>query len=237
MLWGTDASMVQTSRTGGCGSSPPSITSTPRSSAITSRPTASRFSALEPISQALTERFGGIAANAARGVTRARRQRAAIHRPPLHPPDSPLGHGAQPRLPAPAGDNGVCERFFRTLKEQAIFGRIFRTAAEVKAAVSEFVARYNASWHLARLGYPQPARLPGATLCGSEIADGSMSDPAVRSECDRSRRPDLATPGQRAQGRSSKAAGLRVSGSCLTGPSTVASFPQVGSPQPRPATL
>ena len=29
----------------------------------------SRFSALEPISQALTERFGEIAANAARGVT------------------------------------------------------------------------------------------------------------------------------------------------------------------------
>ena len=52
--------------------------------------------------------------------------------------------------------NGVCERFFRTLKEQAIFGRIFRTTAEVKAAVSEFVARYNASWHLARLGFRSP---------------------------------------------------------------------------------
>jgi len=53
-------------------------------------------------------------------------------------------------------DNGVCERFFRTLKEQAIFGRIFRTAAEVRAAVSEFAARYNTCWRLARLGFHSP---------------------------------------------------------------------------------
>ena len=52
--------------------------------------------------------------------------------------------------------NGVIERFFRTLKEQAIWGRTFRTAAEVRAAVSDFVARYNAAWRLERLGYLSP---------------------------------------------------------------------------------
>src|SRR3954469_3709667 len=52
--------------------------------------------------------------------------------------------------------NGVIERFFRTLKEQAIWGRTFRTAAEVWAAVSDFVARYNAAWRLERLGYLSP---------------------------------------------------------------------------------
>jgi Integrase core domain len=62
-------------------------------------------------------------------------------------------------------------RFFRTLKQQAIYGRIFRIAAEVAAAVAEFVARYNSSWRLARLRYPEPARLPGATLCGVEPAE------------------------------------------------------------------
>jgi hypothetical protein len=49
-----------------------------------------------------------------------------------------------------------------------------------------------------------------------------MTDPAVRSEGDRSRRPDQPNPSRRAQGRSSKAAGLRVSGLCLTEPSTLA---------------
>ena len=52
--------------------------------------------------------------------------------------------------------NVVCERFFRTLKEQVIFGQIFRTVAEVRAAVSEFVARYNSDWRLARLGFRSP---------------------------------------------------------------------------------
>jgi hypothetical protein len=49
-----------------------------------------------------------------------------------------------------------------------------------------------------------------------------MIDPAVRSECDRSRRPDQPNPSQRVQGWSSKAEGLRVSGLCLTEPSTLA---------------
>ena len=52
--------------------------------------------------------------------------------------------------------NGVIERFFRTLKEQAIWGRSFRTAAEVRAAVTDFVARYNTAWRLERLGYLSP---------------------------------------------------------------------------------
>jgi putative transposase len=37
----------------------------------------------------------------------------------------------------------VVERFFRTLKEQAIYGRIFHNLDEVRAAVAAFVAAYN----------------------------------------------------------------------------------------------
>ena len=39
--------------------------------------------------------------------------------------------------------NGVVERFFRTLKEQVVYGRVFHTVAEVKAAVATFITRYN----------------------------------------------------------------------------------------------
>jgi transposase InsO family protein len=49
--------------------------------------------------------------------------------------------------------NGVIERFFRTLKEQAISRWNFRTTAEVRAAVTDFVAGYNAAWRQERLGY------------------------------------------------------------------------------------
>ena len=40
--------------------------------------------------------------------------------------------------------NGVIERFFRTLKEQVVHGRVFQTLEGVRDAVRIFVARYNA---------------------------------------------------------------------------------------------
>ena len=46
--------------------------------------------------------------------------------------------------------NGVAERWNRTLKEQAIHGRIFQNLAAVRAAVADFVERY---WRLEKLGY------------------------------------------------------------------------------------
>jgi transposase InsO family protein len=39
--------------------------------------------------------------------------------------------------------NGVAERFNRTLKEQAIHGRIFQNVEAVRAAVTDFKDRYN----------------------------------------------------------------------------------------------
>jgi putative transposase len=42
--------------------------------------------------------------------------------------------------------NGVIKRFFRTLKEQIVHGRIYQTINEVRDAVRHFVAHYNAEW-------------------------------------------------------------------------------------------
>jgi len=42
--------------------------------------------------------------------------------------------------------NGVAERFFRTLKEQIVYGRLYRTVAELRAAVETFVDLYNEHW-------------------------------------------------------------------------------------------
>src|SRR5215213_8951943 len=54
--------------------------------------------------------------------------------------------------------NGVAERFIRTLKEQVVWGRIFRNAEEVRAAVRAFVARYNEHWLLEKNAYRSPAQ-------------------------------------------------------------------------------
>ena len=52
--------------------------------------------------------------------------------------------------------NGVVECWNRTLKEQAVYGRVFRNLAEVRAAVAAFVERYNQCWRLEKLAYRTP---------------------------------------------------------------------------------
>jgi transposase InsO family protein len=53
--------------------------------------------------------------------------------------------------------NGIAERFFRTLKEQAIYGRVFRSLEEVRQAVATFVKQYNAFWLVEKRGHLSPA--------------------------------------------------------------------------------
>jgi len=52
--------------------------------------------------------------------------------------------------------NGVAERFNRTLKEQAIYGRTFRNVADVRDAVNQFVTAYNSHWRLEKLRFQTP---------------------------------------------------------------------------------
>jgi transposase InsO family protein len=53
--------------------------------------------------------------------------------------------------------NGVIERLFRMLKEQIIHGRVFQTIDELREAVRDFVARYNAEWLVEKNGYSAPS--------------------------------------------------------------------------------
>jgi transposase InsO family protein len=156
VLWGTDATMVQTVDNGRVWifAALDHFNSEVIGHHVSTD--GSRFSALEPISQAVTARFGGIGADAARGVS----VRAD------HGPQYIARHFTQQvkhwgmtmsyALRHQPECNGVTERFFRTLKEQAIFGRIFRSAAEVKTVIAAFIARYNGFWRLERLGYQSP---------------------------------------------------------------------------------
>ena len=52
--------------------------------------------------------------------------------------------------------NGVIERFFRTLKEQIVHGRIYQSIDDVRHAVRTFVARYNAEWLIEKNGLRSP---------------------------------------------------------------------------------
>ena len=118
----------------------------------------SRFAALEPVAQGLRRHYGSVEADVARGL--------ALR----------MDHGSQYLsdhflkqlrywgihlsfgfLEEPE-TNGVVERWNRTLKDQAVYGRVIRNLANVRAAVAEFVERYNQCWRLEKLAYRHATR-------------------------------------------------------------------------------
>ena len=118
--------------------------------------TGNRFAALQPIAQGLQTEFGATGADAGRGLT------LRMDHGTQYTADDFLNQikfwGIAPSFAfvAEPQTNGVAERFNRTLKEQAIHGRIFKNVEEVRAAVTAFKDRYNRHWRLEKLGFMSP---------------------------------------------------------------------------------
>ena len=115
-----------------------------------------RFNALEPIAMGLKEIFGSTLADVARGLSLR-----MDHGPQYtsdHFQEQIRYWGVAPSFAyvREPETNGVIERFNRTLKEQAIYGRVFKDIEEVRSAVGEFVKNYNAHWRLEKLNYRSP---------------------------------------------------------------------------------
>ena len=52
--------------------------------------------------------------------------------------------------------NGAVERFFRTLKEQFIYGIPFRNIQELREAIKTFIHHYNTQWLIEKNGFMSP---------------------------------------------------------------------------------
>jgi transposase InsO family protein len=112
-----------------------------------------RFEATQALGMAVRQQFGHLSAGAARGL--ALRHDHGSNFMAEHFQKQARFWGISPSY-AFVGEpeaNGVIERLFRTLKEQAIHGRIFQTIDEVRDAVRAFAARYNAEWLIEKNGY------------------------------------------------------------------------------------
>src|ERR1700683_3585774 len=70
-----------------------------------------------------------------------------------------LGIEASPSFVREPEGNGVAERFIRTLKENLLWVRAFKTIEELRAELGAFARRYNETWLVARHGYKTPARV------------------------------------------------------------------------------
>lgn len=118
----------------------------------------SRYAALEPVSMAMKNIYGAVAAETARGL--ALRMDHGTQYLSDHFLNQVRFWGIQPSfgfIQEPE-TNGVAERFNRTLKEQAIYGRVFRNIEEVRAAAGKFIATYNEHWLIQKLGHRSPAQ-------------------------------------------------------------------------------
>ena len=123
-----------------------------------------RFAALQPLAMALTAHRGGTACDAGRGI-RVRQDHGCQYTSAVCL-DQVRAWGMAPSF-AFVGEpqtNGVAERFIRTLKEQAIHGRVFKNVDELREAVGRFVQNYNCLWRVEKLAFKTPLEARAAAL-------------------------------------------------------------------------
>ena len=118
--------------------------------------TGDRFAALEPVTQAVKKIYGSTGKDVAKGL------KIRIDNGSQYTSDYFLKQIAYMGIQDSFGiirqpqTNGVAERFNRTLKEQILDGKIFYDVEELREAVRQFVAQYNAKWLLGKLNYQSP---------------------------------------------------------------------------------
>ena len=115
-----------------------------------------RFAALEPVTKSVRRVFGSIGKGVASGVKLRIDNGCQYTSDYFLQQIGYMGIEQSFGLVKQPQTNGVAERFNRTLKEQILSGRAFRTIEEVREAVGQFVEKYNAKWLLEKLGYRSP---------------------------------------------------------------------------------
>ena len=118
--------------------------------------TGDRYAALQPLSMALSSLYGSVKKGIARGLSL--RMDHGTQYLSDHFQNQIKFWGITPSFAfvAEPQTNGVAERFNRTLKEQAIYGQVFRTVKDVREAVETFVDLYNNEWRVEKNGFRSP---------------------------------------------------------------------------------
>jgi len=121
---------------------------------------ATRFEALEPIRQGVRDYCDGFRADAAAGIRLRHDHGSQYMSDDFQAEIAFLGMESSPAFVRQPEGNGCVEGFIRTLKEQLLWVRTFRTVEELRQALAEFRERYNQRWIVQRHNYltPQQAR-------------------------------------------------------------------------------
>jgi putative transposase len=122
-----------------------------------------RFPCLEPIYDAVTDRFGGVDNDVARGI--ALRHDWGPQYTSGHFQARSRGSGSPTASRSPASHPATAaERFIRTLKEQCPWARLYEDVEDLRRAVIEFTRRYNNQWLIERHGHGTPREAYAAAI-------------------------------------------------------------------------
>jgi putative transposase len=121
-----------------------------------------RFEAIQALGMAVCQQFGHLSAGAARGLALRHDHGSNFMADDFQKQVKFWGVSPSYAFVGEPQTNGVIERLFRTLKEQAVHGRIFQTIDDVRDAVRAFVACYNAEWLIEKNGHRSPDAMRAA---------------------------------------------------------------------------
>src|SRR6476661_3177842 len=120
---------------------------------------ADRFETLEPVKQAVRERFGAFAKGVAAGLQLRHDHGSQYVSHHFQTEIHFLGIESSPAFVREPEGNGCAERFIRTLKENLLWVRRFNTVEELRLALIAFRQTYNQTWIIERHGYQTPAQV------------------------------------------------------------------------------
>lgn len=169
LLWGTDATMAYTARDGWVWCFVAVDHHTAEAWASVAR-RGDRFAALEPIYDAVRDRFGELSPDVARGISCRHDWGPQYTSSHFTGSLAWLGISDSPSFVGEPSCNGCAERFIRTLKEQCIWSRTWRDAQALAEGVGAFVELYNASWLIERHGHRTPREVYRSWLTRREAA-------------------------------------------------------------------
>ena len=125
---------------------------------IHAAPHGRRHEALEPIRQGVTERFGGVGKDAASGLSIRHDHGSQYMSRDFQKEIGWLGAASSPAFVRAPEGNGCAERFIRTLKENLLWIRTFRTVEELRLALINFRQIHNENGLIERHGHRSPAQ-------------------------------------------------------------------------------
>jgi transposase InsO family protein len=131
---------------------------------------ANRFEALEPVRQAVRERFGAFAKDVAAGLALRHDHGSQYVSRDFQAEIRFLGITSSPAFVREPEGHGCAERFIRTLKENLLWVRPFATVEELRLALQAFKELYNRTWIIARHGYQTPAQVRAGQIAAMPMA-------------------------------------------------------------------